>query len=31
MLVAGRIDADRRDEGHVLVHANAVDLDHQQV
>src|SRR5450756_1273185 len=29
MLVAVHIDADRRDEGHVLVHVNAVDLDHQ--
>ena len=31
MLVAVHIDADRRDEGHVLVHVNAVDLDHQQL
>ena len=30
MLVAVHIDANRRDEGHVLVHVNAVDLDHQQ-
>ena len=31
MLVAVRIDADRRHQGHVLVHVNAVDLDHQQI
>ena len=31
MLVAVRIDADRRHQDHVLVHLNAVDLDHQQI
>jgi hypothetical protein len=31
MLVAIPVDADRRGEGHVRVHVNAVDLDHQQV
>ena len=31
MLVAVRIDADRRHQGHILVHVNAVDLDHQQI
>src|SRR3981081_43729 len=28
--VAVRINTDRRHQGHVLVHVNAVDLDHQQ-
>src|ERR1700730_12452676 len=28
--VARRINADRRHQGHVLGHVNAVDLDHQQ-
>ena len=31
MLVAVHIDAQRRHKGHVLVHVNAVDLDHQQI
>jgi hypothetical protein len=31
MLVAVGVDADRRHQGHVLVHVNAVDLDHQQI
>ena len=31
MFVAVRVDADRRDEKHVLVHVNAVDLDRQQI
>src|SRR6516164_4989746 len=31
MLVTLRIDADRCHEGHILVHMNAVDLDHQQI
>ena len=31
MLVAVRINADRRHQGHVLVHVNAVDLDHHQI
>ena len=31
MLVAVRIDADRRHQGHILVYVNAVDLDHQQI
>lgn len=30
MLAAVHIDAERRDKGHVIVHVNAVDLDHQQ-
>ncbi|TPW00439.1 MAG: hypothetical protein USCAAHI_00107 [Beijerinckiaceae bacterium] len=30
MFVAVRINTDRRHQGHVLVHVNAVDLDHQQ-
>jgi hypothetical protein len=30
MFVAVRINAYRRHQGHVLVHVNAVDLDHQQ-
>jgi len=30
MLVAVHIDADRRHQGHVLVHVNAVDLDDHQ-
>ncbi len=31
MFVAVRVDANRRDEQHILVHVNAVDLDHQQI
>ncbi|MGJ0452807.1 MAG: hypothetical protein ACR65T_06200 [Methylocystis sp.] len=31
VFVAVRVDADRRDEDHVLVHVNAVDLDRQQI
>ena len=30
IFVAVRINAYRRHQGHVLVHVNAVDLDHQQ-
>ena len=30
MFVAVRINANRRHQGHVLVHVNVVDLDHQQ-
>ena len=30
MLGARRVDTDRRDEDQILVHVNAVDLDHQQ-
>ena len=31
MLVALRIDTDRCDQDQILVHVNAVDLDHQQI
>ena len=31
MLVALRVDTDRRDQDQILVHVNAVDLDHQQI
>jgi hypothetical protein len=31
MLVALRVDANRRDQDQILVHVNAVDLDHQQI
>ena len=31
MLIALRVDTDRRDEDQILVHVNAVDLDHQQI
>jgi hypothetical protein len=29
MLVALRVDTDRRDQDQIFVHLNAVDLDHQ--
>ena len=31
MLVTLRVDANRRDQNQILVHVNAVDLDHQQI
>jgi hypothetical protein len=31
MFVAVRVDANRRDEKHILIHVNAVDLDRQQI
>ena len=31
MLVTLRIDTDRCDQDQILVHVNAVDLDHQQI
>ena len=31
MFVAVRVDANRRDEEHIFIHVNAVDLDHQQI
>src|SRR5208337_2205161 len=31
MFVAVRVDADRRDEKHILIHVNAVNLDRQQI
>ena len=31
MLFAAPVDAHRRHEGHVLLHVNAVDLNHQQI
>ncbi len=31
MLVALRVDTDRRDQDQIVVHVNAVDLDHQQI
>ena len=31
MFVAVRVDANRRDEEHIFIHVNAVDLDRQQI
>ena len=31
MLVAVRVDTNRRDQEHILIHVNAVDLDRQQI
>jgi hypothetical protein len=31
MLVAVRVDANRRDEEHIFIHVNAVDLDRQKI
>ena len=31
MLFALRVDTDRRDQDQIVVHVNAVDLDHQQI
>jgi hypothetical protein len=31
MLVTLRVDANRCDQNRILVHVNAVDLDHQQI
>ena len=31
MLIALRVDTDRRNQDQILVHVNAVDLDHQQI
>ena len=31
MFVAVRVDPNRRDEEHIFIHVNAVDLDRQQI